>query len=139
MAVPITLDLLGQYLSFTVYPATIIKTSYDKVKLLSVVDAESARLMGFDMQQMHINVFSSIPEAFRPANDHRSYQYVIVELANGTRDCIGIPWITGQEVETHATGTVTLKAHNVSPAHLEKIRRAVASLAIADLEISYSE
>lgn len=89
-------DLLGQTISFEVYPSAVIGTKYSNVIVRGIVDHSG--VTEFNPAVMHANVFATIPTG-NAVDDFRKYNYLRLELANGNTTFVGIPWIIANTVK----------------------------------------
>ncbi len=129
MATPIIpSNFLGTFVSFTVYPSSILGSSYQNVKLLAILDYQTA--MSFmDVASMHANVYPLIPQADQPANDFTSYSYLKIQFASGQIGIIGIPWIVGWNTAANCgltqtvNSTITAVINGVSAADIPTIQQ----------------
>lgn len=89
-------DMIGQTVSFEVYPSNIIGTSFKNVIIRSVGDHSG--VTDFNPATMHANVFPTVPQG-QIVDDFRKYNYLRIELANGNITHIGIPWIKANTLQ----------------------------------------
>lgn len=81
---------VGQNYSFDVYPTNILGTDFKNVKVLAILDCDSANQI-IQTKPMHINVFPFLPAG--TPNNPEQYNYLKILTASGTTTAIGIPWI----------------------------------------------
>ncbi len=121
-------NFLGTYVSFVVYPSSILGSSFQNVKLLAILDSQTAMLFA-DVASMHANVFPLIPKVNQPLNDFTSYSYLKIQFTNGQIGIIGIPWIVGWNTAIDCgltqviNSTITATINNVSAADLPIIQQ----------------
>lgn len=139
MSTTIDNTMLGQYVSFSVYPASILGSNFTNVKLLAILDAGTAMAFA-DVASMHANVYPLIPVANRPANDYTSYSYLKVLFASGQVGIIGIPWIVngaaGVSVITNSTITVVI--NGVGAADINTIQQLLVANNYNNITLSLS-
>lgn len=116
-------NMLNKIVNFNLHPIGILGNNRVNVRLLAILDADSAMAIA-DVKQMHINVYPTIPLIDRPADDFRSYQYLKIKQPNGSIEVIGIPWIEGQ-ITTVVNNVIRVTINNVGGADVEKIRKAL--------------
>ena len=112
----------GNVISFDVYPGAIIGSTFSNVKVLAILDRETANIW-IDTAAMHVNVYPTLPNGV--PNDPNQYQYVKLQLPNGNISVIGIPWIKEDTIQLVDVGTLTITVANASP---EDRERVIASL-----------
>lgn len=125
---------LGSTVSFEVYPSAILGTGFKRMKVMGILDADSARGW-IDPESMHANVYSQLPDGTPDAFDE--YYYLKIKGPDGQINCVGLPWIIASSIEVHATNTVKLTIENVSQSDIERLRKALAAngLKATDLRI----
>ena len=84
-------QLLGQTISFEVYPSSILGTKFNSCIVRGISDYSG--VTSFDPAVMHANVFPTIPSSNATPDDFRKYMYLRLELANNVITFVGIPWI----------------------------------------------
>lgn len=114
----------GNILSFEVYPAAVIGTRFDDVKVMGVFDSETARIW-IDPEAMHANVYPTLPDG--TSDDASQYQYVKLKHLNGNVSILGLPWIREDTIQISEKGTLTLKVEDVGPADRDRIIKALAA------------
>lgn len=114
--------VFGNVITFEVYPTSIIGTHFQDVKVLGLLDKDTANHW-IDADALHINVYPTLPEE-TPDNPDE-YQYVKLKHLNGAISVIGIPWIKPSTVTVSNRGTLTLVIHDVTPIDMERITRAI--------------
>lgn len=121
-------NFLGTYVTFTVYPSSILGSNYQNVKLLAILDYQTAMSYA-DVASMHANVFPLIPQAEQPLNDFTSYSYLKIEFSSGQIGIIGIPWIVGWNTVANCgltqvtNSTITAVVSGVSAADIPVIQQ----------------
>lgn len=89
-------DMLGQTISFEVYPSAVIGTRFKNAIVRGIVDHSG--VSEFNPAVMHANVYSTIPTG-NVVDDFRKYNYLRLELENGNTTFVGIPWIIANSVK----------------------------------------
>lgn len=115
---------IGSTVSFDVYPAAIIGSSFDDVKVLAILDMDTA---GFwiDPIALHINVKPSLPDGV--PDDPQDYQYLKLKHPNGNIEVIGVPWIREDTISHSQSGTLVITVDNVGPEDRDTIVRALSA------------
>ena len=116
--------VFGNVISFDVYPATIIGTRFADVKVLGLLDKETANLW-IDADAMHVNVYPTLPAG--TPDDANQYQYVKLKHLNGTVSVVGIPWINAATLTISQRGTLTITVNDASPQDKDRIIRALSA------------
>ena len=121
---------LGKQVSFTLWPSAIMGDSYTNVKLLAILDYQSASQIT-DVASLHANVFPTIPLPYQPANDYTSYSYLKIQFPNLQVGVIGIPWIihTGSDsgVTVLTNNTIVATIYGVGPSDVAAIRELLSA------------
>lgn len=116
-----TTDDYGKVVSFSVRPTGLIPTVFSRVKVLAVLDPDTAIVFIEDPAAVHANVFASLPVG--TPNSFRGYNYVKLQLANGEVTCLGLPWIDFSTLVVHENATMTITVNNISNSDVEPIRQ----------------
>jgi len=116
--------VFGNVISFDVYPATIIGSRFVDVKVLALLDKETANLW-IDAEAMHANVYPTLPAGV--PDDPSQYQYVKFKHTNGTVSILGIPWINPDSITLSQRGTLTITVNDVGTVDKDRIIRALAA------------
>lgn len=114
----------GNILSFEVYPAAVIGTHFDDVKVMGVFDSDTAR-MWIDPEALHVNVYPTLPAG--TPDDPEQYQFVKLKHLNGNISIIGVPWIREDTIQISQKGTFTFKVEDVGPVDRDRIIKALAA------------
>jgi hypothetical protein len=105
--------------SFTVYPTAVLNSKFSNVKVLGVIDSSMARDLGTGVDELHANVFSSLPVG--TPNDPDAYLYVRIEFPNGQRQILGLPWIKESSIVVSNYTVINAKISGVQPADWDQI------------------
>lgn len=114
----------GNTISFEVYPASILGTRFDNVKVMGTFDKDTAR-MWIDPDAMHVNVFPTLPSGV--PDDPNQYQFVKLKHTNGSITILGVPWIREDTIQISQKGTLTVTVNDVGPADRDRIIRALSA------------
>lgn len=114
----------GNVISFDVYPASIIGARFEDVKVLGLLDKDTAKIW-IDADAMHANVWSTLPPGV--PNDPDQYQYVKLQHLNGKISVVGVPWIREGSIQVSQKGTLILTVTDVTPQDRDNIVRALAA------------
>lgn len=127
------LTAYGKLVSFETYAANILGDTYKSVKLLSIVDFETARLFG-DVANIAISVYPSLPVG--TPKDYKKYHYAKVQHSSGDVICIALPWINNDTIRYHTNVVATVKIQLNDIETLDKLRRILAANNLTPLEIT---
>jgi hypothetical protein len=111
--------------NFSVYPSAILAANFTSVRVEAIIDAETARLLGFDPWSMHVNVYPTLPEGV--PDDPNDYLFVRVKFNSGETTILGIPWIREDSIEQVSYTTISLKIPNVGPGDVDKVVKALSA------------
>ncbi len=115
---------IGSTVSFDVYPAAIIGSSFDDVKVLAILDMDTASFW-IDPLALHINVKPSLPDGV--PDDPQDYQYLKLKHPNGNVEVIGVPWIREDTISHSQAGTLVITVDDVGPEDRDTIVRALSA------------
>ena len=121
-----TLFNLGDTIEFEVYPTALFGYSFKNRKVVAVIDHRTAVLYGLDVEATHAAVFPTLPENSTP-DDHRKYNYLLLETQAGDREVIGIPWIREETVARVTSQVITVMIQASAAATLENVRAAMVA------------
>lgn len=110
---------VGQVVDFNTF-ATAQSNTYKSVKVLGILDSDSAMLLGLDAPSMHAKIYPTLPAG--SINDYRKYPYIRIQHTNGTTECIGVPWIVPASLIVKQSSKITVVFEGVGPEDVEKIR-----------------
>lgn len=108
---------VGDTISFSVHPSAILGNSFTRVKVLAVLDADTAKLMGIDPVALHAAIYPTLLDVDKTTyKKYNDYLYIKIQLANGTITALGLPWIimTNDMVVNSTTGRFTIALDNPS-------------------------
>lgn len=118
------LQLQGIY-SFEVYPIAILGTAFKNVKVLSILDPETAEASGLDIRAMHAQVYPSLPAS--TPNDPTKYNYVKVKLPSGQNQILGMAWIVENTIESVSLGKFIVELDNIASSEQQSIINALTA------------
>lgn len=121
--------------SFDVYPSAILGATFQGVKILDIVSADTTRFLGFDPQAMHANVYPTLPPGTPNAYD--AYPYVRMQLPSGQMQIFGIPWIIDSTFKISTNRTVQLTIDNVDDNDLNVIRQALSANGFTAVDVKF--
>lgn len=116
---------IGDTISFQVYPSVLLGNQFNDVVVQSVVNADTARMLGFDFVSMHANVFPTLPES-SPDNPNQ-YNYLVVRLQSGGTQIVGLPWIREETIVSRVTTSVFVEIIGAGTVDVPAIVNALSS------------
>ncbi|MBE0438159.1 MAG: hypothetical protein IBX57_00130 [Gammaproteobacteria bacterium] len=112
----------GNIISFDTYPASIIGARFEDVKVMALLDKETAKQY-IDPDTLHVNVYPLLPAG--SPDDPDAYQYVKLKHPNGNITVIGTPWIIPDTLSIVNKGNLTILIEDVTVTDREVILRAI--------------
>lgn len=115
---------LGSRISFETYPAAIIGTTFNNVRVDAILDFETASTL-LDVAAMHANVYPTLPSG--TADDYKGYYYAKLRLENGKVTVVGLPWIKEDTVITQSTVNLPVTVLSVNPVDQARFKAVCAA------------
>lgn len=127
------LNSYGKLSSFEVYPTSTLGDNYKTVKVLAVVDYDTARIYT-DVANLAVIVYPSLP-ALTP-KDYKQYKYVKLQHLDGGISCVALEWINQDTVVFHTdvVATVRVKLKNIET--VEILRRLLIANNLEAIDIT---
>lgn len=116
---------LNSTVNFELYAPTILGNGLQNVKVLGIMDAETAALFGINPPLMHANVYAHLPPD--TPNDFNGYPYLKVRLASGVTTAYGLAWIRDSSWQEVSVASLRLTIHGVQPEGRAIIKQALAA------------
>jgi hypothetical protein len=127
---------IGMSYSFNVYGTGVIGNDYQNVKVLGVMSADLASRLGLDIQSLQQKMYPQVPPANNMPTDPTQFNYV--QLQNGSRTILGMPWIDESSIVPVTGQTITAIIGNCTTDDLAVIRDALALNGYTQVSISIS-
>lgn len=127
------LDSYGKLASFDVYPTSILGDVYKTVKVLAVIDYDTAR-MYVDVNNLAVSVYPTLPAA--TPKDYKKYKYVKVQHLDGTIGCVALEWINQDTVVFHSDVVVNVKVKLKNIGTVDVIRKLLIANNLEPIEIT---
>lgn len=124
---------IGKIVSFTLYPAGILPSLYQQVKVIGIYNPRTALRLQ-DVASLHVNVFPTLPVG-SPAK-YTDYNYVEVEFPDGATHILGLPWIVESSIVVHQNVQVKVIVSEVNASDVQAIRESLVANGFNHLEIS---
>ena len=129
MSIPILTDLpIGSIVSFEVTAPVVLATSYQDCKVCGYCDVEGARLAGDSPYETATAVQPTLPEG--APTDPRDYMFVTLELPNGKRTNLGLPWIRKETIVVKTNTQHLIRTLNTGPNDTARIMELFARAGI---------
>lgn len=119
MAYPV--EVRGVY-DLQIYPVTVMPGDYTNLTVLSIIDPDSARLIG-DIDALHKAAFPFLPNG--SVDDANSYDYLKVRLNNGNVIVLSLGWINQATITPRTTVKIYAVIDNATTGDLERVREAL--------------
>lgn len=123
----------GKTVSFEVYPTSILGTDFKAVKVLSIVDYETARLYS-DINNLAVSVYPLLP--IGTPKDFKQYNYLKIKYSNGDIRCISLNWINSDSIVVHSNVVANIRINLDNIDTLDIVRRLLIANNITPLEIT---
>lgn len=104
------------------------------MKVLGIIDSSTARDLGTSVDELHANVYGSLPNG--TPNDPDAYMYVRIEFSNGNRQILGIPWIKESSIVVSNYSVINARISGVTPADWDQILALLGANGYNQVELS---
>lgn len=128
--------VIKSILSFSVYPTAVLNSTFKNVKVLGIIDSSMARDLGTGVDELHANVYNSLPAG--TPNDPDAYLYVRIEFANGARQILGLPWIKESSIVISNYTVINAKISGVKPSDWDDILALLGANGYNQVELTAS-
>ena len=122
----------GMY-SFSLYPDALIGDGFKGCTVLSIMDAETARLFE-DIDALHAKVYPYLPAG--TPNDASAYNYLKLKTSAGLTTVIGLSWINESTIVAVESIQATVTFKNLLSTDIQKLRDALSHNGFSDFTIS---
>jgi hypothetical protein len=126
---------VGGIYSFSVYPVAVLGTNFKNALVMSIFDAETAQMMGFDILAQHALVYPSLPGS--TVNNPSKYKYLRIRLPSGATQIIAMEWINPATLESVNLGRHTVVIDNSSSSRQQKLLDCLAANGFQVKSISF--
>ena len=117
--------IVHSYVTFSVYPTSVLGTGFRNMKVMMLMDEASARQF-VDTRAMHAKVFSSLPAGTPTVPDDFTF-VKLLNPANGAISYIALEWINEATIVVETTRIMRLTIENVSAEDRPRIIAALSS------------
>lgn len=129
---------IGATYSFNTYAPGVLGNAYQNVKMLGVLSADLASRLGLDIQSYQQKVYPQVPPQNNMPTDPTQYNYIQIQLQNGSRTILGMPWIDESSIVAVTGQTITAVIGGVTADDLSVIRDALAMNGYTQVSITLS-
>lgn len=127
-----TIMQIGNNVSFQVTPNAVRPTSYNNVKIISILSYDDARRQA-DVESLHSAFYAGLPpNSPRKASD---YIYYKVRTQDGTDVILGKPWIVESSISLETTRKAIVTIDNVNPDKRQDIINALSAIGFKTVDV----
>lgn len=128
----ITSSLIGKTISFETRAPAVLGARYTDAKVLGILDPGTAVLFS-DVLATHIAVYPYLPTDV--LDDYTRYNYVKLELANGSVKIMGIPWISPESVQVIEATDIKVTLKGRGHEDIDLVRKALLANGFEDFVV----
>lgn len=110
-------------MSFNTHATAILGTNFKRVRVLGILDHESA-MNYINVPIMAVNIYPSLPAG--TTKNYQNYQYLKLRHPNGDTSCIAIEWIDKSTYVVHEGVDIEFRVENANVADVDRIREILA-------------
>lgn len=129
---------IGATYSFNTYAPGVLGNQYQNVKMLGVLSADLASRLGCDIQSLQQKVYPQVPAQNNMPTDPTQYNYIQIQLQNGSRTILGMPWIDESSIVAVTGQTITAIVGGVTADDMPIIRNLLAMNGYSQVSMSIS-
>lgn len=109
--------------SFNTHATAILGTNFKRVRVLGILDHESA-MNYINVPIMAVNIYPSLPAG--TTKNYQNYQYLKLRHSNGETSCIAIEWIDKSTFTIHEGVNIEFRVEDANVADVDRIREILA-------------
>lgn len=110
-------------MSFNTHATAILGTNFKRVRVLGILDHESA-MNYINVPIMAVNIYPSLPAG--TTKNYQNYQYLKLRHSNGETSCIAIEWIDKSTFTVHEGVNIEFRVEDANVADVDRIREILA-------------
>lgn len=126
------LNSYGKTASFEVYPVSVLGDGFKGVKVLSVIDYDTARMYA-DINSLAVIIYPTLPVA--TPKDFKKYKYLKVAHHDESVSCIALEWINLATVKFHNEVIVNIRVKLDDSTMTDTIRKLLLANNIVPMEM----
>jgi hypothetical protein len=131
----ITSDSIGKTVSFNTHATSVLGTNFNRVKVLGILDHESA-MQYINVPIISVNVYPSLPVG--TSKDFQNYQFLKIKHTNGDNGCVAIEWIDNSTYVTHEGVNIEFRVEDANASDADRIREILAFNGFAAVNFNLS-
>ena len=109
--------------SFNTHATAILGTNFKRVRVLGILDHESA-MNYINVPIMAVNIYPSLPAG--TTKNYQNYQYLKLRHQNGDTSCLAIEWIDKSTYVVHEGVDIEFRVEDANVADVDRIREILA-------------
>lgn len=123
---------IGKTISFKLYPSAIITDDFTDVLLESI--ATYSQVSFIDPQQMHVNVYPTLPPG--TPNDYQAYLYAVLRLPlSGKTVAVGVPWIDASTFSVASATDIVVTIRGKGIEDIDTIRSILTAQGFTNISV----
>lgn len=119
----ITSESIGKTVSFNTHATSVLGTNFNRVKVLGILDHETAMLY-INVPIVSVNVYPSLPAGV--SKDYQNYQFLKIKHTNGDNGCIAIEWIDNSTFVVHEGVNIEFRVEDANASDADRIREILS-------------
>lgn len=123
---------INDTVNFTVYPTALLGSGYSGVKVLAILDADSASVY-VDPRALHAQVYPTLPAGV--PNHYDDYSYLKLKMPNGSITAVGTAWIRESSMVVVTSTKIRISASDVPPEKHSKVIEALANIGVTEVTL----
>lgn len=112
--------MIGKTISFNTYAQVVLGAEFKRVKVKGILDVDSARYIS-DIERMAVAIYPALPKG--TPNDYRKYQYVKLQMADGSFAVVANEWIKSDTVVVQENVSAVFDISNINASDVENISK----------------
>lgn len=118
----IDLNIYGKTVSFSVYPVSKLGDIYKSVKVLAIVDYDTARQFT-DVAAIAVDVYPLLPAG--TSKQYTDYKYMKVQHTNGSISYIALEWINQSTLTIDEDVIINVQVRSTNINTIEMLRKVL--------------
>lgn len=126
---------IGKVYSFNTASKLYLGTSIRRAKLVSIMDADSARKFS-PIDQLHAQIYPTLPRG--TVNDANAYTYYAFKLENGSTTVLASNWIVENTIELVESINISIMISNATLGDVDRVRHALSAAGIQNFQVTHT-